>query len=134
MHTQAGTCTHSHMCLPIDHYQLFFPSGPGKVTVSVRCSEAGISTDVLQTRTHTASLVKVLIHACVFVCAHIFPVCILSPPSCINHCPPSNGDKRTDSLKHLILPQTVPNEGMVASKREKKLWRKNNNSEIVVMK
>ena len=39
------THTHSHMCLPIDHYQLFLPSGPGKVAVPLRCSEAAISTN-----------------------------------------------------------------------------------------
>lgn len=126
------TLTHSHMCLPIDHYQLFFPSGPGKVAVSIRCSEAGISTEVSQTHTHATNLVKVLIvHICVcglvFACADSLSVCMLSPPPCINHCPPSNEDERTDSLKHLILPQIEPSEGMGARGREK-------NSEIVVMK
>lgn len=88
-YVHSDTHTQSHMNLPIDHYQLFFPSGPGKATVSVRCSEAGIYTDVLWTCKHTASLVKVLVDACVFVCAHSYPVCMLSPPPCINHCPPA---------------------------------------------
>lgn len=52
---------------------------------------------------------------------------MLSPPPCINHCPPSNEDERTDSLKHLILPQIEPSEGIGAGGREK-------NSEIAVMK
>ncbi len=78
------------------------------------------------------NLVKVLIvhiRVCVLVyaCAHSLSVCMLSPPPCINHCPPSNEDERTDSLKHLILSRIEPSEGMGARGREK-------NSEIVVMK
>lgn len=52
-HAYTLAYTHSHMFLPIDHYQLFFPSGPGKVARSLRCSEAGISTEVSQTHAHT---------------------------------------------------------------------------------
>lgn len=114
------THKHSHTFLPIDHYQLFFPSGPGKVAIFLRCSEAGISTKVSQTVTHTINLVMVLfVHICVFACARSVWVCMLSPPPCINHCPPSNEDERTDSLKHLILPAIEPSEGMSAGGERK---------------
>lgn len=46
-HTRAAytlACAHSHMFLPVDQYQLFFPSGPGKVARSLRCREAGTNT------------------------------------------------------------------------------------------
>lgn len=120
-HAHTLAYTHSHMFLPIDHYQLVFPSGPGKVARSLRCSEAGISTEVSQTHAHTdtytANLVKVGLH-----------MYILSPPSCINHCPPSNEGERTDSLKHLIPPPKEPSEGLRARGREKN-WDSGNGIE-----
>lgn len=59
----------------------------------------------------------------VFACAHSLSVCMLASPPCINHCPPSNEDERTDSLKHLILPRIEPSEGMGARGRERKTLR-----------
>lgn len=40
-----GCCllTLTGMCLLVDYYQLCIPSGPGRATVFVRCSEAGLS-------------------------------------------------------------------------------------------
>lgn len=64
------------MCLPVDYYQLFFPAGPGRVTVFVRCSEASVFAQLAR----------------------------CSPPTCISHCPPSNEYQRIDSLTRLILP------------------------------
>lgn len=49
-----------------------------------------------------------------------------SSPPCINHCPPSNGSERTDSLRRLILPSIHPSEA--TARGDKK------NLRIVVMK
>lgn len=110
---KAATGTHPLMCLPVDHNQLFLPSGPGRVIISVRGKEADIFPLMTYKRgVCTASMVKALIHAYVFIWARRSPACTLPPPPYINHRPPSNEDERTESLKHLILPQGVPNDGM----------------------
>lgn len=101
------------MCLPVDHNQLFLPSGPGRVIISVRGKEADIFLLMTyQQGARTASVVIALIHFRVLVWARRSPACTLSPPPYINHRPPSNEDERTESLKHLVLPQTAPNDGM----------------------
>lgn len=61
-HIHCCLLTLTEMCLPVDYYQLFIPSGPGRATMFVRCSEAGVSAQLAR----------------------------YSPPPRISHCPPSN--------------------------------------------
>lgn len=98
------------------------PSGLDKVAISLRCGEAGILIHKFtNSPTHgiNAAVRGLFVPVCGIACARGLSVCSLSPLPCINQCPPSNEDERTDSLNHLVLQTIEPSEGMTAGGREK---------------
>lgn len=70
---------------------------------------------------HTTNLAKVFTceHLCVCLHMHVLSVCMLSPPPCINHCPPSNEGERTGSLKHLI-PTPIELRGRMGARQRER--------------